>query len=300
MSEKSQHPKPDTDQEWTTKLERYAANGRVSAVADGCEQEATIAQLPLWPEPQRVAPNAILRSALFGVVRRGKRRFVEGETLLVSAWSGSSIRFMGQQLGQYDLDVWLQALHIARQQDLGDANGIRFTARSFLKAMGRKYSGDAAHVLFRSFERMVACAVTIRVGKVRYMGSLVESLVQHEPTQLYVLRLNPKLRALFGTGNTRMDWATRLALPTDLSRWMHGYVLSHRATKASPHRIGVATLRDLSGSTAAALWKFREHLRRAMTLLAEVRAVTIWRITKGDALEFVRPGAPQKELAGGK
>jgi hypothetical protein len=155
-------------------------------------------------------------------------------------------------------------------------------------------------MLFKSLERMVACAVTIKVGDVRYVGSLVESFAQHEPSERYVLRLNPHLSALFGTGNTRMDWATRLALSMDLARWMHGYVLSHQATAKAPHRIGVSSLRDLSGSTAAALKKFREHLRRAMALLAESRVVTSWRIRESDVLEFVRPGRPVRELEGGK
>ncbi len=95
---------------------------------------------------------------------------------------------------------------------------------------------------------------------------------------------------------TRMDWVTRQALPADLARWMHGYVLSHKATKSAPHRIGIDTLRSLSGSTAANLYNFRQPLRRAMGLLAELKVVTTWRVTKGDALEFVRPEPSLKEL----
>jgi hypothetical protein len=212
----------------------------------------------------------------------------------LEAWKGSSIRFKGEQLDQYDLDVWLQALHMARQQDLSGANGTRFTARSFLRAMGRRYSGKAARMLFKSLERMVACAVTIKVGDVRYVGSLVESFVQHEPSERYVLRLNPHLSALFGTGNTRMDWTTRLALSMDLARWMHGYVLSHQATAKAPHRIAVATLRDLSGSGTAALRNFRLKLRQAMNALAQMQVVAVWRLTDGDALEFVRFGTLTK------
>lgn len=290
-------PKPGTEEEWQAQLRECRERGK--AANDSKETKMAVlplnesspaASLPFWPEPQRVAPNAILRSALFGVVKRGKRRFVEGKTpLLVSAWSGSSIKYFGQQLDQYDLDVWLQALHLARQQDLSDAKGIRFTARSFLTSIGRRYSGDAARVLFGSLRRMVACAVTIKVGSTRYTGSLIQDFVEDEPTEGYLLRLNPRLRALFDTGSTKLDWATRLTLPTDLSRWMHGYVLSHRATKSAPHRIGISALRDLSGSVSATLRTFRQPLRRAMNLLAEARVVTTWRVTKGDALEFVRP-----------
>lgn len=299
-----QSPKPGTDEEWQVQLQKCREMGRVTnnpketqGALQLLDKKESVVRLPLHLEPQRVAPNAILRSALFGVVRRGKRRFIDGNTpLLVSAWSGSSIKYFGMQLDQYDLDVWLQALHIMRQQDLSDTTGIHFTARSFLSAMGRKYSGNAAQILFSSLRRMVVCAVTIKVGPIEYTGSLIEEFVRHEPTGLYVIRLNPRLKTLFDAGNTKLDWVTRLSLPTDLSRWMHGYVLSHKATKSAPHRIGIKTIRDLSGSTTADLWKFKQLLRRAIDLLAELKAVTTWRFTEGDALEFVRPNPSLKEL----
>ncbi len=34
--------------------------------------------LPLWPDDQRAVPNGILRSALFGAIRPGKRRYIDG------------------------------------------------------------------------------------------------------------------------------------------------------------------------------------------------------------------------------
>jgi hypothetical protein len=272
----------DHVEDWRKAFEKC----RAASPSNEIIEEPEVCQLPLWPDPQRAAPNALLRSALFGVVRRGMRRFINSETL--ATWKGSSIRFKGEQLDQYDLDVWLQALHIARQQDLSSIHGIQFTARGFLKAMGRKYSGDAARVLFKSFERMVACAVTIHVGDVKYVGSLIDNFAQHEPSERYILHLNPKLKALFDTGNTRMDWVTRLALPMDLARWLHGYVLSQRATEKNPHRIGISTLRSLSGSPGTDLFNFRPKLRRAMASLAEARVVRAWRFTEGDALEFIR------------
>ena len=40
-----------------------------------------VVQLPLWPEPVRAVPNGFLRSALFGVVKKGARRYVEREQI---------------------------------------------------------------------------------------------------------------------------------------------------------------------------------------------------------------------------
>jgi hypothetical protein len=170
-------------------------------------------QLPECPDTMRVIPSALLRSALFGVVRRGGRRHINGETL--TSWKGASIRYKGEQLDQYDLDVWLQVLHIVRAQSFRVARA-HFTARGFLRALGRKYSGAAAKVLFESMERMVACAVTVMLNGRSFTGSLVEEI--YRDGEKYVVRLNPKLCRLFDAGHTRLSWDTRLALPTDFAR----------------------------------------------------------------------------------
>lgn len=244
-------------------------------------------RMPDCPEPMRVIPSTILRSALFGVSRRGEREYVDDETMV--AWKGSSIRYTGKRLDQYDLDVWMQAVHLVQHQNTGSI--VYFTARGFLKAMGRKVSGYSVNTLFESLKRMVACAVTIKVGGINYTGSLIEMFAHDEHSDRYVGRLNPDLCRLFDTGHTRLHWETRLDLPTGLSRWLHGYVLSHQATKGAPHRIAVKTIYALTGSSAAALKKFREMLKHAMTSLEEASVVQGWRITDGDALEFVRPRA---------
>lgn len=243
-------------------------------------------QLPECPDTMRVIPSALLRSALFGIVRRGGRRHINGETL--TSWKGASIRYKGEQLDQYDLDVWLHVLHIVRAQSFAVARA-NFTARGFLKSMGRKVSGASAKVLFGSLERMVACAVTVTLNGRSFTGSLVEEI--YREGEKYVVRLNPKLCRLFDSGYTRLSWDTRLALPTDLSRWLHGYVLSHQAALASPHRIAIKTLCALTGSSASTLRKFRQTLKQAMTSLETSNVVWRWRITEGDALEFVRPSA---------
>ena len=77
---------------------------------------AEVIHLPVWPEAKRGAPNAVLRGALFAAVHKN-RRYMDRE--LLAAQSGITIRFTGKQLDQADLDVWEQALHLARTQALG-------------------------------------------------------------------------------------------------------------------------------------------------------------------------------------
>ena len=75
------------------------------------EAPAPAVQLPLWPEPVRGVPNGFLRSALFGAIRKGRRRFVKGERL--AALDGIEIHYTGERLDQGDLDVYENSPEIA-------------------------------------------------------------------------------------------------------------------------------------------------------------------------------------------
>jgi hypothetical protein len=70
------------------------------------------AQLPLWPEPARGVPNDILRSALFAAIQGKGREYFKHK--LLASYDGVQIRYTGEQLDQSDLDVWEQAIHLAR------------------------------------------------------------------------------------------------------------------------------------------------------------------------------------------
>ena len=84
-------------------------------------------QLSLWPsvwsEGSRCAPNLLLRAALFAALGDAPRRFVDRVELATNA--NSKLIYTGVQLDQGDLDLWLNMLHIARLQPMG--NQVRFT-----------------------------------------------------------------------------------------------------------------------------------------------------------------------------
>jgi len=272
-----------SEAEWKETIARACARD------DGVPEEAPYqgpVQLALWRDRERAVPTAIIRSALFGIVRPGRRRYLEDQP--IACWKNCEIKYTGGQLDQYDQDVWMQVLHLFRQQDLSAQNGIRFTLRGFLKSMGTSSSGKSTRALYRSLKRLTATAVSIRIGFCTYVGSLIESFVEDEATGRYVVRLNPQVAGLFGAGYTKMEAQTRRGFTTDLARWLYGYVQSHKATQKQPHRIGLAKLQAITGSETE-LKDFRRKVRRAMEELQRAGVVASWRITDGDALEFVRP-----------
>lgn len=263
-----------------------AAAKCVAAIRESKSEGREIVQLPLWDEDQRGAPSAVLRSALFGVIKRGNREAVERQ--LLAAWAGNEIRYTGFRLDQGDLDCWLQVLHVARQFPLG--KDVRFTARGFLRTIGRSGGGKDQAWLQRSLGRMQACGVFIRSASGQgYQGSLIQNFFVDEESGRYVVSLDPLVATLFDEAFVKLSMEKRLLLGSDLSRWLHGYVQSHKATKVHPHRVGLGQLRELCGSDSKHMTSFRQKLRAAMSELQSQNIVMSWRITDGDALEFARP-----------
>ena len=247
---------------------------------------AKVIQLPLWRDPDRAAPSALLRSALFSVARH--RRHLDDETIV--SWKGSTIRYKGDSLDQRDEDVWLELVHLHRLQNLADGQGVRFSSRGCLKALGRGADGRAVRRRYRSLLRMTACAVIIETPEARYFGPLIIGTAEWRgPDGAYCLKLNPDIVRLFDVGWTRFEFETRRQLKTDVARWLHAYVSTQRATVDAPHRIGVERLRELCGSDDKTLKSFRQKIREAAERLRAAGVVLRWRITDGDALEFSRP-----------
>lgn len=242
-------------------------------------------RLPVWSDGMRAAPLSVVRSALFGpVIRDGQREALEDQ--VIASWPGNTVRYTGERLDQSDYENWLQSLHICKEQNLGDF--VIFTRAAFLRALGRRKCGQAMGRLDASLRRMFKCTVEIEAGDYRYAGHLIDSYHVEKRTDTYALRLNKEMRQLFEHGYIRIDWPTRIKLSGDLTKWLHDYAKSHRATSAQPHRISIDTIRTLRGSKSAVLRSFRAQVRRAMQQLQERGVVHSWSITKNDALEFAR------------
>lgn len=230
------------------------------------DQEKALVQLPLWPEPVRAVPNGFLRSALFGAIAKGRRRYIDGEQL--AALDGIEIRYTGQRLDQGDLDVWESVLHAVRLQELGSR--CRVTSYTLLKLMGKTDTGKNRATLHKRITRLVANAVTVKQGRYTYIGGLIRFAAKDEETQEWVIELDEKLRPLFAADQfTQVEWAVRHALDGhQLAQWLHGFYASH----AKPFPLKVETLHRLCGSEAGLMSDFAKKLRKALDAVAEACA----------------------------
>ena len=280
------------------KADVHPAAARLAAVAETAKKRrrrpapAKVIQLPLWPEPKRGAPNAVLRGALFPAIQ-GKGRVAMLRKELVAAQRGITIRYTGWQLDQSDLDVWEQALHLARTQALGTR--CHFTEKGFLKDLGRQTGKSDRDWLRSAFARLAATAVELSDGRRTYGGSLME-FYRDEDTGRTVLEINPKLAPFFGpTRWTQIDWEQRQRLRgKPLALWLHGFYASH----AAPHALSVAYLHKLSGSQTKQLWKFKQNLTQALRDLESAGAIRGFEIRDSLVHVWTIPSkSQQKHLA---
>lgn len=249
--------------------------GKIKALANN-------RSLPVWPEQTRGIPNLCLRSALFGVIQRGRRKAVKKEP--IATISGLSICYTGWRLDQGDFDVLAHSLHIASHQSTGQV--IQFTAKGFLKGIGRSFGKSGREWLKDSLRRLTASAVEIRFAmpcgygteSFSYTGSLLDEFYYTEDDQSYFLKFNPKLAKLFDAGWTQLQWQQRLHLKADLAKWLHGFYASHR----TPYPMKVATLQLLCGSDCGRLSDYRGKLRCALEELVRVEILASWSIDQED------------------
>jgi hypothetical protein len=224
-------------------------------------------QLPIWPEAVRAVPNGFLRSALFGAIAKGRRRYIDGEQ--IAAIDGIEISYTGQRLDQGDLDVWQSVLHAVRVQALGSR--CRVTSYALLKLMGKTDTGKNRATLHKRIERLRATALTIRQGRYSYIGGLIAWAAKDEQTQEWVIELDPRLRQMFAADQfTLLDWSVRHELDgRQLAQWLHGFYASH----AKPLPMRMETLLKLAGSENDTPRSAQQKLRHALDAVAEAFAV---------------------------
>jgi len=271
---------------------------KITAIQEQQREQQMSLPFDDWVERLRAAPNKLLRSALFGVVKPGRRRYVK--EMVLPMVGEFSLAYTGERLDQADEDIFLQVVHFARQRTVSDE--ISFPARRLLREIKRKTSGADYKWLHGRLVALAACAMTIRDGKGRTLitGGLIRDSGYDEMTGEFKCRLNPYMRGLFSEDEyTLIDWGDRLALGgKQLAKWLQRFYASH----TKPHALKVATLMELCGSESADLKHFRADLRKALEEL-RVRGTVVrsWRIGNDDLVHVVTiPSASQaRRLARG-
>lgn len=241
---------------------------------------------PSWPDDQRCAPNEILRSSLFAVVKKGERVPIQSQ--LIAAWGDDEIYFTGVQLDQYDLDVWLQCLHFYRKTLVGTK--VYFTFRGFLKELGKSPSGQNLRALKESLDRLQAGGIKLRNGSAKksYTGSLIDKYYEDEELDMWCLVINPDLLPLFNSETTWINWKIRKELSGNLTKWLAGWASTHEAQASAPQKIKLENIQKFSGCRYATKHHLKSDVVKSLKELQEKAVIKSWEFDKKDTLSVVR------------
>lgn len=200
--------------------------------------------LPVVPEPERAVPTLWLRSAIFGVVKRGEREDRRMHEL-PTPWVKGKLYFTGIQLAQDDLDVLLQMLEMASSQG-GPGEVIHFTDRGILKGLRRSYGSGALEWLDEVAHRLMAAVIVLDDGA----GSsaqfhLVRSYARNAKSGQRAFVVDPEVMHFFADKKyTLLQWEQRLQLRSGLAKWLHGFLMSQ---PTSANGVGLTLLKQMSG-----------------------------------------------------
>lgn len=246
-------------------MEQKDNQGEGQQVEDGSK----LLMLPYCSDEKKPVPNALLRSALFGVIGKGGRAYEK--RVLKAAVNGITVRFTGQQLDQSDLDVWLGCLQLLKEVPVGTQ--VYFSMKGFLKSLGRNSGKSDKEWLRDSLTRLSACLIEIGDGQRFYSGHLINDFYRDEVDCEYTITLNPKMLSFFSNKSwTGLNLNKRNELKgRSVAKWLHGFYSTH----ASPHPYKVETLKDLCGSKAE-LKEFRRMLKTSLSYVSSAEGWTCW------------------------
>lgn len=234
--------------------------------------------LPDCGEHWRLLPNEIARSGLFNVRNKASPRVHRNNYAIVVIGDGE-IRYTGEELRQDDAQVWMQLVHMARHQPIGEP--LHFTAYAFCKALGWGVSAPSYEHLRTCLTRMQATSVAIFSKRLRQgvsVSMVPEFRWQDEFTQKplprYQVRLATPFAALFSDpAITRLQWEHVKMLPQGFASWLYGYICSHK----SPYPILLTTLAAATQAQSESK-RWRQTVQRGAEALKKAGLIADWRI----------------------
>ncbi len=258
--------------------------------------ENTQLVLPYFTKLERIIPSSVARSALFGLFRRGDERKAYDDEVIAS-YGGTEIRYTGVTLNQQDLDTWMEVITLLSQER---KNKVSTTGYRLLKGLGKATNKQNYEHLKRSLKRLSSATVEIKIPKKdqpkrrqrpSYFGPFIFEGAREddEIDSDIMLVVNQKMVALFGQEDryTKILVEIRRSLRSDLAKWLHSYICSHKATTGKPHYIKLTKLQELTGSSSKK-WEFKRMLKRALEELTKQHVIVSSEITDDELVIMAR------------
>ena len=220
--------------------------------------------LNLWPDEIAGMPSEITRSALFGLPRRGRRKFRENE--VIESGPDLTLRYFGTELDHHDLSLWLVLLMASQGQR--DDYKIRTRMSHLLKTLGRLDCGSNRKWLGSAIERLaqgsfhLECSRNIGSGKkeLNVMFHFLSGAAFDKNTGEIVIKLGEGKKILFGY-TSLLDFEEHITLPSQMCMAIHRYAVGQPRRKR--HGIPIDRLKGILGY-AGEMRNFKPALREGL------------------------------------
>jgi len=228
--------------------------------------------LPHIPKDKRIAPNDLIRSALFTVSNHNTpREFLKNQK--IGSFRSTDIIYTGEELRQDDEDVWLQIIYSASIQKSHD---VTFKPYTFLSQLGWAQRTQYCDRLKSSLNRL--SATTISIYNTHFEKGIAFSLVRKfewhtdgEQLKNWKVWIEPEVMKLFGELGkmySKIHWEQRKKLKP-LAKWLHAFYSSH----AEPEPIHLDRLMELCGSKMKSLKHFKANLKNSIIELVKIHFI---------------------------
>jgi hypothetical protein len=252
--------------------------------------------LPEIFEEKRIIPNCFLRGALFGMVRKGKRKLVENQSIF--SMSQYEVFFSGSELDQNDLAVWDTLIYLAKERNI--ENELRVTLYDLCQQMRLTNTSQNREALIKRIERLKFCMVKIQTGSKLFFGNLINNgYIDKNGDGKLVIEYNKKLASLFSDNDyTVINLGIRHLLgDNQLARWLYNFYESHN----QPLHFAIDLIKKLCRSESEPK-EFRRLLKNALEMIKKAylstNAKSKWNfeITPNNYLAVYPKGKSKKSI----
>jgi hypothetical protein len=170
-------------------------------------------------------PSALLASDLFQAVYARKRPVVS-RLPLASTDSARTMRYSGERLDQFDLDVLLACMESSAHTGRRTGTCVGMMTGGIARAMKRPDDRATRRKTALSLQRMACGLLEVSNGRLHYTLRIINRLLLDSTQDRCVVEFSPQVfAALRSLPDMRSFTRSRFALRArSLERWLHGMV----------------------------------------------------------------------------
>lgn len=273
-------------------------------------KKGEVVQLCYWKQDEAAVPWTIISSCLYGteIKKRGRRAFVNEK--LVSWGKNFSMSYTGVELVQSDLDVTMELVRLAIEQNGRDLASntpehaekregvfgvpVKFTANEFLKSIDRKPTGNNHRWLRNTLAALGSINIKFSAESdtenVGISGPFIHQIKNRETvtrtykdsktgkketkkveTGVYEVWISLRHIRIYRDGHTAFPKADRQGL-SPMAKWLHLFSIRH-VSSDRPVWVECQKLMSMMRSDISKSWDFRMKIESAMNELSKVGIV---------------------------